>query len=126
VKRPEPIAFRNYPDQRYRRTGPLAWRWSIYDGMAGPLLATGTAHTERAARRRMARNVARCMPYTPVVTDALVDAVLARFAVELREAGPDQLVHLACRAEGRYRSAVGDRMRALVDAEYAARRKAGA
>lgn len=48
---------------------------------------------------------------------ALVDQVLARFADELLEADALQLTHLAQRAEARYQSDLGARMRALVDAE---------
>lgn len=51
----------------------------------------------------------------------LTQQVLDRFAVELAEAGPAQLEHLAQRAEARYASDLGGRMRALVDAERSAR-----
>lgn len=47
----------------------------------------------------------------------LTTKVLARFAVELAEADTLQLVHLAQRAEARYSSDLGERMRGLVDAE---------
>jgi hypothetical protein len=52
---------------------------------------------------------------------ALTVKVLDRFAEELREADALQLKHLAERAEGRYATNLGDRMRDLVDAERAAR-----
>ena len=48
--------------------------------------------------------------------------MLDRFAVELSEAGPMQLKHLAERAEGRYATALGERMRELVDVERTIRR----
>jgi hypothetical protein len=56
-----------------------------------------------------------------VITDALVLKVLLRYAVELSEAGPAQLDHLAQRAEARYTTELGDRMRELVDHERAMR-----
>lgn len=56
-----------------------------------------------------------------MITDELTLQVLARFAVELAEAGPAQLDHLAQRAEARYTTELGDRMRELVDYERAAR-----
>lgn len=60
--------------------------------------------------------------HAAAVMDDLVRKVLARFAVELREADDDlQLVHLAQRAEARYASDLGNRMRALVDDERARR-----
>lgn len=56
-----------------------------------------------------------------MITDALVLRVLDRFAVELHEAGACQLDHLAQRAEGRYATELGDRMRELVELERAHR-----
>jgi hypothetical protein len=56
-----------------------------------------------------------------VITDALTLEVLGRYAVELAEAGPAQLDHLAQRAEARYTTELGDRMRELVDHERAIR-----
>lgn len=53
----------------------------------------------------------------------LVDLVLARFHQELIEADDRQLVHLAQRAEARYDSGLGERMRALVDGERERRRR---
>jgi hypothetical protein len=52
---------------------------------------------------------------------ALRELVLLRFAVELAEAGPAQLEHLAQRAEARYTTDLGDCMRALVDLERGTR-----
>jgi predicted ArsR family transcriptional regulator len=52
---------------------------------------------------------------------ALTEQVVARFAAELAEAGPAQLEHLAQRAEARYASDLGRRMRAMVDTERALR-----
>lgn len=54
---------------------------------------------------------------------ALESAVLLRFQVELAEAGPLQLDHLAQRAEGNYCSACGRRMRELVDLERSVRER---
>jgi len=51
----------------------------------------------------------------------LTRKVLARFADELAEADDLQLIHLAQRAEARYASDLGDRMRDLVDAERSRR-----
>jgi hypothetical protein len=48
---------------------------------------------------------------------ALTEQVLARFQEELIEADDRQLVHLAQRAEARYSSLLGQRMRGLVDDE---------
>lgn len=56
-----------------------------------------------------------------MITDALQLQVLSRFGVELAEADTLQLVHLAQRAEGRYTTELGDRMRELVDHEKARR-----
>lgn len=56
-----------------------------------------------------------------MITDALQLAVLGRFAEELAEADTLQFDHLAQRAEGRYSTELGDRMRQLVDHERAAR-----
>lgn len=56
-----------------------------------------------------------------MITDELTLQVLRRYAVELAEAGPAQLAHLAQRAEARYTTELGDRMRELVDYERAAR-----
>lgn len=56
-----------------------------------------------------------------MITDALTLQVLGRFAEELAEAGAVQLDHLAQRAEARYTTELGDRMRELVDYERAAR-----
>lgn len=56
-----------------------------------------------------------------MITDELVNKVLARFSDELAEADDLQLRHLAERAEGRYTTALGDRMRDLVDEERARR-----
>jgi hypothetical protein len=56
-----------------------------------------------------------------VITDALTLQVLARFAEELAEAGSAQFDHLAERAEGRYTTELGDRMREMVDYERAMR-----
>lgn len=53
----------------------------------------------------------------------LVDLVLARFQEELIEADAAQLVHLSQRAEARYSSILGDRMRGLVDDEHERRRR---
>ena len=52
-----------------------------------------------------------------MITDALQLAVLGRFAEELAEADERQFQHLAERAEGRYTTELGDRMRELVDFE---------
>lgn len=51
----------------------------------------------------------------------LTNLVLARFATELHDAGPEQLEHLARRAECYCRTRLGERMRALVDDERARR-----
>lgn len=51
----------------------------------------------------------------------LNNRVLARFAAELAAAGPEQLEHLARRAECRCCTDLGERMRALVDDERARR-----
>lgn len=56
-----------------------------------------------------------------MITDELTLQVLARYAVELAEAGPAQFDHLAQRAEGDYATELGDRMHELVDHERAAR-----
>jgi hypothetical protein len=50
--------------------------------------------------------------------DQLTDQVLARYQEELIEADAAQLVHLSQRAEARYNSNLGERMRALVDGEH--------
>jgi hypothetical protein len=47
----------------------------------------------------------------------LTEQVLARFHEELIEADDRQLLHLAQRAEARYASVLGQRMRGLVDDE---------
>jgi hypothetical protein len=52
---------------------------------------------------------------------ALADKVVARFAQELAEADTLQLEHLAQRAEARYTSDLGKRMRDLVDFERSRR-----
>jgi hypothetical protein len=52
---------------------------------------------------------------------ALADKVVARFAQELAEADELQLEHLAQRAEARYTSDLGKRMRDLVDFERSRR-----
>ena len=52
---------------------------------------------------------------------ALTESVVNRFAEELAEADTLQLTHLAQRAEARYTSDLGARMRALVDAERSRR-----
>lgn len=111
-------AYRNLP----RKVAVFRWAWSIRDGATGPLLAEGTARTERAAQRHLDRAYGRCVRRQGfVITDRLVNAVLDRFREELAEAGAVQLEHLAERAEGRYSTAIGARMRALVDAERARR-----
>lgn len=56
-----------------------------------------------------------------MITDALQLAVLQRFTEELAEADALQFEHLAQRAEARYSTELGDRMRALVDCERASR-----
>jgi acyl carrier protein phosphodiesterase len=75
--------------------------------------------THIAARRFWARLQQRRAQQATIAT--LTDKVLARYAVELAEADARQLVHLAQRAEARYASDLGARMRALVDAEHARR-----
>jgi hypothetical protein len=57
---------------------------------------------------------------------ALTNAVLRRFQQELAEAGPEQLEHLARRAEGCYCTDLGARERALVDDERSRRMVAAA
>lgn len=52
-----------------------------------------------------------------MITDTLQLAVLRRFAEELADADERQFRHLAERAEGRYTTELGDRMRELVDHE---------
>jgi hypothetical protein len=47
----------------------------------------------------------------------LTEQVLARYREELIEADDRQLIHLAQRAEARYSSLLGQRMRGLVDDE---------
>lgn len=62
MKRP-PIyytAFAHTPMPRRIRLG--RWSWQITDGMTGPVLATGTAPTERAALRRRIHTELRCRP----------------------------------------------------------------
>lgn len=49
---------------------------------------------------------------------ALTEQVLTRFHEELIEADDRQLVHLAQRAEAKYASDLGARMRQLVDDEH--------
>lgn len=58
---------------------------------------------------------------TAAVMDDLTRKVLARFAEELGAADDLQLIHLAQRAEARYASNLGERMRELVDAERSRR-----
>jgi hypothetical protein len=58
---------------------------------------------------------------TPEQMTALTNRVLARFEQELADAGPDQLEHLARRAEGCYCTDLGKRERELVDFERARR-----
>lgn len=54
---------------------------------------------------------------SPEHMTALVNAVVARFQDELAAGSDAELHHLANRAEGRYASDLGDRMRACVDYE---------
>jgi hypothetical protein len=58
---------------------------------------------------------------TPAQMTQLTNRVVARFEVELAEADQLQLDHLAQRAEARYSSGLGARMRACVDFEKARR-----
>jgi hypothetical protein len=58
---------------------------------------------------------------SPAQMTALTDRVIARYEVELAEADQLQLDHLAQRAEARYTTVLGDRMRACVDFERARR-----
>jgi hypothetical protein len=51
----------------------------------------------------------------------LTNTVLANYARQLADADPLQFEHLAARAEGNYRTALGARERALVDFERARR-----
>jgi hypothetical protein len=62
VKRP-PIYYANFahtPMPRRERLG--LWSWVITDGMTGPILAYGTAQTERAALRARLHAEMRCRP----------------------------------------------------------------
>lgn len=58
---------------------------------------------------------------TPEQMTALTNQVLVRFEQELADAGPEQLEHLARRAEGCYCTDLGRRERELVDFERARR-----
>lgn len=53
-------AFAHTPMPRRIRLG--RWSWQITDGMTGPVIATGTAPTERAALRRRIHTELRCRP----------------------------------------------------------------
>lgn len=117
---PIPYAYQACPHRARYRIG--RWHWWLTDGETGPELCRGTARTEWGANRRIERALKAC-ERTPVaeVPPATVTAMLAHYAEELHDAAQrhDEAAfwHLAALAEAPYRTGVGDKMRALVDAE---------
>jgi hypothetical protein len=130
VKRPEPIYFTGIPFTPMPRKVRIGrWTWILTDSQTGETLAEGTALTERAALRRRIHAELRCRPESerpkppiPVLTwsQEQVDAMLARYAADLHKADVLTFDHMACAAEC-CTGVMGERMRALVDAERAER-----
>ncbi|WP_328465466.1 hypothetical protein OHA21_43660 [Actinoplanes sp. NBC_00393] len=61
MKRRQPIYLTNFESPSYTRTRFGRWKWTVRDGMTGPVLATGHTLTERGARRAIERIAERCV-----------------------------------------------------------------
>jgi hypothetical protein len=82
------VAYPCTPMPRKLRLG--RWTWTIRDGATGPVLASGTAWTERGALHCRDRAAARAVPITGVCRD---DRPV------LHPLGPVEAYRLTCRLE---------------------------
>lgn len=123
-RHPSPILYTGCPvSPMPRRVRFGRWRWEIRDTATGPLLAEGTTRTRAGAMRRREKARARCERKPTDPPAATITAMLARYGEELHDAAAAhdeaQFWRLAALAEAPFRTSLGERMRAVVDAERA-------